>query len=405
MAAAAVYSTSAEVLLRRQQYSIAFSNLRNPRPPLPFWKLASHRIPVLWTLYRNLLKNASGRNTRWRIRRFFEEHSHLTSPGQTKAKLLEAEKLLSLLREANNGDIRAQRISERYETMIEAKRKSEHMKTLLRKAWDWQYRMDHRPILTGGLLRPSPYNGPLPRMRPQPEKVSAMIYKRKLAESRRSERLEQVLELREDIRAEKSFEIALTDNVGNPRHVSYEFRTPLWEKPFQTHINDLYQVHKDNYKRASTKYPPELVAQILEARREKPLNKERERLRLLRGEVLPARKARNALTPMKRRSHIKGPPSHILTQMTPRQKRLDRISREPSGGGYSGMVKLELGMRVRDGDRIREREDGVPEGRPKLDAMQARIDETNLQKRQEEEEVRLLRSPSIIAPLILDARD
>ena len=62
MAATAVYSTSAEVLLRRQQYSVAFSNLRNPRPPLPFWKLASHRIPVLWNLYRNLLKTASGEN-------------------------------------------------------------------------------------------------------------------------------------------------------------------------------------------------------------------------------------------------------------------------------------------------------------------------------------------------------
>ena len=61
------------------------------------------------------------------------------------------------------------------------------------------------------------------------------------------------------------------------------------------------------------------------------------------------------------------------------------------------MVKMALGMRLKDGDRIRDCEDGASEERSRLDAIQGNIYETNLQKRRREEEVCSLRSPSIIA--------
>lgn len=154
------------------------------------------------------------------------------------------------------------------------------------------------------------------------------------------------------------------------------------------HIKYLKDKHRQEVKRVEMPFPPELLTQILAARREKPLNKMRERQRLLRGEVLPAIKARSIITRMRRRSHIKGPPAHVLSRMTPEKKRLDHISREPSEGGYSGLVKRALGMRLRDGDKLIEREDGMPKNQPWLDAMRARIYDANLEKKRSAGQVR-----------------
>jgi hypothetical protein len=81
--------------------------------------------------------------------------------------------------------------------------------------------------------------------------------------------------------------------------------------------------------RATTPFPPELLAQIKEARREKIRNKTKERQRQLHGEVLPATRKRRA----------KGLPSHLLSTMSQKTKAKSTIVREISRGGYSGWVK------------------------------------------------------------------
>lgn len=84
---------------------------------------------------------------------------------------------------------------------------------------------------------------------------------------------------------------------------------------------------------------------------------------------------------MRRRSHVKGPPAHVLARMTTAQKRVDQITREPSEGGYSGMVKARTGMMVRDIKAVFERENGKEENATWLAEMQTKIQEANTRKR------------------------
>lgn len=93
--------------------------------------------------------------------------------------------------------------------------------------------------------------------------------------------------------------------------------------------------------RAQSPYPPELIAMIKEARREKIRNKTRERERERRGEILPSTIRRMN----------KGPPAHVLSKMTPEQRRRDRILRGPGEAGYTGKVKRQAGMKLK-GRRI-----------------------------------------------------
>ena len=39
-------------------------SLRHVLPRVPLWKLAAHRIPTLWTLYRGLLRHVQHHNVR-----------------------------------------------------------------------------------------------------------------------------------------------------------------------------------------------------------------------------------------------------------------------------------------------------------------------------------------------------
>ena len=49
----------------------------------------------------------------------------------------------------------------------------------------WYERMRTRPIMTGAYLRPSLFNGPLPRLVPQPLHITGMITWRRKARERR----------------------------------------------------------------------------------------------------------------------------------------------------------------------------------------------------------------------------
>lgn len=53
-----------ESLAYRSLISRLVSPLRRVRPRVPFYDLAAHRIPTLWTLYRGLMREAPGANVR-----------------------------------------------------------------------------------------------------------------------------------------------------------------------------------------------------------------------------------------------------------------------------------------------------------------------------------------------------
>lgn len=56
----ASYNPSAQSLQHRARIAQLISPLRRIRPRVPFWELAAHRIPTLWSLYRGLVRNAPG---------------------------------------------------------------------------------------------------------------------------------------------------------------------------------------------------------------------------------------------------------------------------------------------------------------------------------------------------------
>lgn len=52
------YRPSHDSLTFRANLARLVSPLRRVRPRVPFYQLAAHRIPTLWTLYRGLLRKA-----------------------------------------------------------------------------------------------------------------------------------------------------------------------------------------------------------------------------------------------------------------------------------------------------------------------------------------------------------
>jgi len=99
-------------------------------------------------------------------------------------------------------------------------------------------------------------------------------------------------------------------------------------------MNKSYQLDKE---RATSIYTPEMIATIQKARRFRIENKTRERKRELRGEI-----TNRAIKKMK-----KGPPAFVLDMMNDEDRRIDKVMREVSRGGYSGRIKMEERARRR----------------------------------------------------------
>jgi hypothetical protein len=187
----------------RSRLADLISPLRRIRPRVPFYQLAAHRIPTLWTLYRGLLRHAPGKNvrfslfhwlirrsgpllaqTRFRITMLFRKHKGLTGVTETRKQLdighkvrstclsLSSSRLIRLLQwleaflKAKEGDTRLRSIVDRYERMIGAKREKEHWKSIIKQAYvSLSYSrafatfstmiIPHRPGKTGFAAAPS----------------------------------------------------------------------------------------------------------------------------------------------------------------------------------------------------------------------------------------------------------
>jgi len=90
--------------------------------------------------------------------------------------------------------------------------------------------------------------------------------------------------------------------------------------------------------RANRPFPPDLLEAIIEARRTKIRNKTCEKERERRGEILTSTLKRQR----------QGPPAHILANMSPERRRMDKVARSLSEVGYVALVKRRLGMRLKD---------------------------------------------------------
>jgi hypothetical protein len=83
----AVYLPSAQSFSHRARISALVSPLRRTKPRVPFWQLASHRIPTLWNLYRGLLRDAPSSHIRTHLKWFVRKNQHVTAPLRAQAVL------------------------------------------------------------------------------------------------------------------------------------------------------------------------------------------------------------------------------------------------------------------------------------------------------------------------------
>ena len=133
-------------------------------------------------------------------------------------------------------------------------------------------------------------------------------------------------------------------------------------QPIQQHEKRINASFMLDTERASSKFSEELLERIKAARRNLISNKTHERKREREGEMVMATFRR-----------IKqGPPAHVLTRMSEKEKRKDRIMREVGAGGYSKWVKTGV-WDIAD--------EGREENREMLDSLERELREYNLQKR------------------------
>ncbi|KAJ6612674.1 hypothetical protein B0H10DRAFT_1807036 [Mycena sp. CBHHK59/15] len=342
--------SSPSSLAFRASLTRLISPLRRVRPRVPFFELAIHRTPTL-ALYRNLLRQAPTDNIRSRVQYLFRKHQHATGTEKTKRELLRGYKWLDAFTKAHQGDKKQRAILRRYSRLIAAKVEKEYWKRLARDEMAWQARLRSRPILTGAIIRPTLYNPPMPRMKPQPMAISKIIMARMRTRERRLARQQQLNEDLDDMQREQAFEEQAVQLVGE-RHFERVYSGDAareWVRPILAAQAELRALLHRDIVRAETPPSPELLETVRAARREKVANKTRENLRERRGEIL-ARTLKRAR---------KGPPAHVLPRMTPEQRRMDKAVRFVGEVGYVGMLKRRMGFRFRDGGKGLARENGA----------------------------------------------
>ncbi|KAI0338978.1 hypothetical protein BDW22DRAFT_663212 [Trametopsis cervina] len=380
--AVSTYVSPASSKARRAELASLLSPLRRVTPRVPFWQLAAHRVPTLWSLYRGMLKAAPTPEIRWRVTWHFKQNQHLTSPKETKIELLKGERLLDVCQLARRGDDRSKAILERYSRMIAAHIENIKWENSILEAKREMDRLRNRPIITG-YFRPTPYNNALPRLKPQPAHITMMIAKRRRHREMRNVEYADVKELKNIIESEVLFERILASKVapGNFEYPTMKEKpfTPTWwghsrgwEDIIEEHRAWLKTTFAADNARLHSPFPPELLARIADALRRRAANKLRERHREERGEVLKR-------TIIRAR---KGMPAHVLSRASPERIKLDKIARSNvSEVGYVGHVKKVLGWKLkRDNPWV---EDGPEEMREKLQAMEREVNEENRKRRAE----------------------
>ncbi|KAG8969200.1 hypothetical protein FRC03_004153 [Tulasnella sp. 419] len=307
--------------------------LRRTRPKIPFYELPAHRVPTRWYLYRRLLANTPSPEIRWRVTTLFRKFQHLTSPDVTRTKLARGHQLLEIFSKERSGDPYWGKVLQRYSRMIATKQQKARMDRNAEEYLEWMQQLKRRPILTGGYLRPSTSNKPLPRMKPQPVHVSMMIRKRRKKRAARFTRLAVHLEWLRYLRYEHTFEKILQKKVGS-HNFTPEFDGGDWTEPIRDQLAAMKESTNREDSWARMKYSIEMMERIKEARREKIRNLTRLKERERRGEVTPR------VLAAKRR----GLPAHRLALLGKKGQEMHRLVLDPSQGGYAGLVKKQAGI-------------------------------------------------------------
>ncbi|THV05366.1 hypothetical protein K435DRAFT_647156 [Dendrothele bispora CBS 962.96] len=331
------FTPSPHSLAFRANLAKLISPLKRVRPSVPFWKLGAHRVPTLWGLYRGLLRNAPSDNIRYRVEMMFRKNRYMTGPRQTKRELLKGYKWLNFFQAAQSGDSRKQAVLSRYDQFISMKIEKEHWKRLVRNEIEWQNRLRNRPILTGGFLQPTAHHPPLPRLKPQPKAISGMIIKRMRARERQFMRSEALGEMKDLIKEERFFEQMAPSSQRSQVYGGSAYYEWSQSAPLSQARQQIFETSNGVLTRMMRPFPPDLIDQVREARKNKIANRTKELKRERRGEV-------TARTLKRRR---KGLPAHVWTKLSEKDRKEELIvQRSVSEVGYVGMLKKERGWKL-----------------------------------------------------------
>ncbi|KAI0699940.1 hypothetical protein C8T65DRAFT_812223 [Cerioporus squamosus] len=358
-----VPAPSPESLAHRSRIAALVSELRPTRFRAPLTRLLAHRIPTLWTLYRGVLRDAPTETVS------FLQMNRAPSLIGTCVPM----KWWDVFRKAQAGDTHLQAVCARYSRMLEGAQAQAAVDRVYEEELAWYERMRTRPIMTGAYLRPTLYNGPLPRLVPQPLHITGMITARRKARVRRMERHEACQEDLALLNAEGHFERTLAlSSTAEGKQLERVFTDDPngWREPLKETMGGVSRAFERERARLNAPYPPEMLEAIKEARREKIRNKTREGERERRGEMT------NRLSKRMRQ----GPPAHVLALMSDKQRHMDRIARGASEVGYVGQVKRRLGFGLKDGEAGKA-ELGQPENRETLDKVAVAIAQENERRR------------------------
>ncbi|KAG9313758.1 hypothetical protein JVU11DRAFT_6116 [Chiua virens] len=356
-------------LVHRESIARLLTPLRRIRPTVAYYKLAAHRIPTLWTLYRGLLRHADRENLKWRVRTLFEAKRHTIQAHIAKTHLERMYQWFDVFVRAKQGDTYLQAVLDRYDRMIASKRERREFGRLVREALEEQARLGTRTIFKGSFIRPTLYNKLLPRLVPQPVHVSCMISKRRLRRDRRYEQSVQLTEWIKDLEMECGFERHLR-RTGEHFQPVFSNDLNAWVQPLRDKLRIIQKATENCYDRLYSDYPPSLLLRGLRARRQKIGYTTRVYTRERAGEVFPSTLARMR----------QGPPASVLAKMTLKERGTDRIVRGPSEAGYTATVKMKTGRRLKDGESWRM-EDGKEEEWERLEGLEKQVREENVRRR------------------------
>ncbi|GAA5982709.1 hypothetical protein JCM10908_006756 [Rhodotorula pacifica] len=249
-------------------------------PRHPALRSPLHRIPVLWSLYRPLLR--SSRRTKQLplpeehvsalqsyIRQSFKEGRHLAGIEKVRRKLVEAEQLLRVLEEATTSSTKANQV--RTLAAHLAARESLRPPRSSSDAVPAPEAARRKPKIYPSIMHSTQFYHPIPRLRPQPIGISMTIFNRRRTSQRRFDKLEQAKELIKLAQAEERFEFELTRGGrggGKGRAVDGAVKNSgrLGEE-WREWIKDAREREKREAARSKLRISPELQAQAREANR------------------------------------------------------------------------------------------------------------------------------------------
>lgn len=160
---------------------------------------------------------------------------------------------------------------------------------------------EEKSRLTGGFLRPTLFNPPLPRLKPQPLNISMMINRRIKRRERRIEVSRKLADLQADMRQEVRFLRSLgldwPEKIGD---WSSGVGARSWETEFNRYMNNMQEKFTRELKRSEMKYSDKLYIRVMRAKRMKyersARRAERRKLQKLKEQEQPAKTAEQAQT-------------------------------------------------------------------------------------------------------------